>query len=197
VYLWDKSLRSDNEDGSQTSNKPDRPERVVHGEVRVVIASLIGLMVLVGTVVGRRRDPLDQGVAYSLACCGMLLVSPLAWGHYYMAEAPAVLLVPIWIWRRGMARAATAAAVIPLVLTLAYYIAMGTVGTLGLLGLGMTAWFIAACVLMLWLEFRGWIERRRVAPGTTDRSGRIPHFECHRRAKSEGARPSQGVARAR
>ena len=35
-----------------------------------------------------------------------LLVSPLSWGHYFMVELPALICVPIWLWKLGMPIAA-------------------------------------------------------------------------------------------
>jgi hypothetical protein len=152
VYLWTKGIVPEPEPGEESKVQPESPDRAPNKGVRVVIAGLIGLLVITGFVIGRRGDPLDQAVSYSLACCGMLLVSPLAWGHYYMAEAPGVVLVPLWIARRGWPRAALVLATAPLILTLAYYMSMDRVGALGLLGLGLTAWFVLVCVLLLVLE---------------------------------------------
>jgi hypothetical protein len=188
VYLWDRSFGSERRVKANGDERPDRPERVVHAEVQVVIGGLVVLMAAIGFVVGRRGDVLDQAMAYGLACCAMLLVSPLAWGHYYMAEAPAVMLVPIWIWRRGMPRAAAVAAVIPVVLTWAYYLGMGTLGAMGVLGLGMTGWFIATGLLILGLEFRGWVEGMRCGRIIEARGGRMPHFERVGRKKADRAR---------
>src|SRR5262249_23704870 len=74
---------------------------------------------------------------------------PLSWGHYYMAQAPAVLLVPIWLLQRGKLTQAKVVAVIPPVLSWSHYLAMPRVGGLGLLGLGTTAWFLGVCGLIV------------------------------------------------
>ena len=189
VYLWDKTLGSESQTASSKVEKPDRPERVVHGEVWLVILGLIVLMSTIGFVVGRRADALDQAMSYSLACCGMLLVSPLAWGHYYMAEAPAVMLVPLWIWRRGLPRTAMAAAVVPMILTWAYYLGMGTLGAIGLLGLGITCWFIAICVLILGLEVHAWLIAGIGNVQKPARGAKAPHFE--RKARASSGHPGQ------
>ena len=112
-------------------------------------------LLAVGAVVGRRDNGVDGFLAYALACCAMLLVSPLAWGHYFMAELPALLCVPMWLSRRGMLRAARVAAVIPVVLSWAYYVAMPYVGGVGILGLGTAGWFLMACGLVIWAERSG------------------------------------------
>ena len=123
--------------------------------VRIAIAGILAALLAVATVVGRRGNSLDGFTAFGLACCATLLVSPLAWGHYFMAQLPALLCVPIWLARRGLPRAANAAAVIPVVLSWSYYVAMPYVGGLGILGLGTAAWFLVMCGLILWAELAG------------------------------------------
>ncbi len=124
----------------------------MHSGVRVVIVLILNLLLAVGVTVGRKLDPLEHATAYSLACCAMLLVSPLAWGHYYMAILPAALCVPIWLSARGMRRLAMVATVIPPILSWSYYVAMPYTGGLGLLGLGTTAWFLCTSALIVGIE---------------------------------------------
>jgi hypothetical protein len=152
VYLWGRSTARTGTSGSQPSPPPDRPERMAQPRVRVGIGVILALLLAVGLAVGRRNDRLDQATAYGLACCAMLLVSPLSWGHYYMAELPAILCVPIWLARRGSLRLAQLAAVIPPVLSWSYYVAMPYTGGLGLLGIGTTAWFLGSCAAILGIE---------------------------------------------
>ena len=129
-----------------------RADRMVHPAVRVVTGILIVLLLSVGLVLGRRKSALDQATAYSLALCATLVVSPLAWGHYYMSLVPAVLCVPLWLLSRGRPRLARVFAVIPPVLSWAHYVAMPYVGEAGVLGLGTAAWFLCACCLILWMQ---------------------------------------------
>jgi hypothetical protein len=149
VYLWDKATAA-----ADVHAKPlhDRPERVVHPAIRVVVGVILAALLMVSCSLGPNNDCLDQAVAYGLACCAMLLISPLTWGHYYMAEAPAVLLVPIWLLRRGRSTQAKVVALIPPVLSWSHYLAMPYTGEFGVLGLGTTAWFLGVCGLILGCE---------------------------------------------
>ena len=103
VYLWTKLTAVATAKSSAPAPHHDRGERIVHRGVRVVIALILSLLLAIGITVGRKVDPLDQASAYSIACCAMLLVSPLAWGHYYMATLPAALCVPMWLSARNAA----------------------------------------------------------------------------------------------
>ena len=148
VYLWSKSTRGSS--GSVERIIPDQPERIANPTVRIAIGFILILLLALATMVSRRGQALDAFSAFGLASCAMLLVSPLAWGHYFMAQLPALLCVPIWLSRRGLPRAARIAALVPVVLSWSYYLAMPQFGGLGLLGLGTAGWFLVACGLMIW-----------------------------------------------
>jgi hypothetical protein len=152
VYLWQKSTARATTTESSSAPARDRPERIVHPGVRVAIGTILGLLLAVSVVLGRRMDHLDQATAFSLATSAMLLVSPLSWGHYYMAGLPACLCVPIWLTRRKMPRLGMISAAVPPILSWCYYLAMPYAGGLGLLGLGTTGWFFCACGLILGTE---------------------------------------------
>jgi hypothetical protein len=122
-----------------------RPEPVASPAARVLIGLVLAVLLLVGGSLGRRGNDLDQATAYGLACCAILLVSPIAWGHYYSANTLAVLFVPSWLLRQGRPVQARVAAVIPPILSWTYYLGMPYAGGLGLLGLGTTVWFLAVC----------------------------------------------------
>jgi hypothetical protein len=118
-----------------------------------VVVSLLALCV----TIGRRRDPEDQVAAFGLSCWATLLISPLAWGHYYMIELPALLGVPPWLARRGRSVTAGVIAIIPALLSWAHYLRLRDLGPMGLLGLGSTAWFLAACGSIVGIEVATWI----------------------------------------
>jgi hypothetical protein len=82
----------------------------------------------------------------------MLLVSPVSWTHYYSAWLLAVLCVPLWLAHHGRPVLAKAFGALPALLAWIHYPLMEIVGPLGLLGLGTTAWFIAVCGTILWVE---------------------------------------------
>jgi hypothetical protein len=149
VYLLDKSTVFHSGRDSQGHTVPERPERIVHSSVRVLIGLILAALLMVGCLLGRQKDALDQATAFGLACCATLLVSPLSWGHYYMAQIPAVLLAPLWLLRRGRPGPARIVAVIPPVLSWTHYLAMPYTGGLGLMGLGTTVWFLGVCVLII------------------------------------------------
>jgi hypothetical protein len=149
VYLWNTAAAVGLGPDAQAKSSKERPERIVHPAVRVLVGFILAALLLVSWSLGRRKDYLDQATAYGLACCATLLVSPLSWGHYYMAQAPAVLFVTLWLLRRGAAVIVRAVAVIPAVVSWSYYLAMPYTGGLGLLGLGTTAWFLGVCGLIL------------------------------------------------
>ncbi len=181
VYLWSKSFRSGSPaplrfqppegatSRSQGASAPgtrgssgnvdgfthDQPERIANPAVRIAIGAVLILLLSLAAAVGRRGNPVDAYSAFALASCATLLVSPLAWGHYFMAQLPALLCVPIWLSRRGMPRAARIAALVPVLLSWSYYLAMPQIGGLGLLGLGTAGWFLGVCVLIFWAEFSG------------------------------------------
>jgi hypothetical protein len=185
IYLWDKEVPRLLGRESRPEGAPDRPERVVHGGVRVLIGLILAALLMIGCSLGRRIDLLDQSTAFGLACCATLLVSPLSWGHYYMAQAPAVLLVPLWLLRRGRVVRARIAAMMPPIVTWSYYLAMPYTGGLGLLGLGTTAWFLGSCGSILANEVAIWpasgrlgLQLRRLRSDPSHRSAdAAPHVK--------------------
>jgi hypothetical protein len=107
------------------------------------------LLLALGVSTGWRGDARGLVATYSLACVATLLLSPLSWGHYYMALLPAVLFVPLWLEGRGLPRTARLLVACPAALTWAHYAAPRVTGAFGLLGLGTTLWFLAVCGLAI------------------------------------------------
>ena len=108
---------------------------------------------LLGLRLGSRGGKLDLATGFSLGCVAMLVVAPIARGHYFMFLAPAAILVPLWMDRFAASsprvnRLVLAMAIIPAALSLLHYIALPIAGRLGLLGIGTTVWLIAAMVLI-------------------------------------------------
>jgi len=89
----------------------------------------------------------NLAIGFALSCAAMLVVSPVARGHYFLLLSPAVLLLPLWLDCRGRPRAGIIMASIPVVLSLTHYILLPYAGRIGLLGLGTTVWLMAAMVL--------------------------------------------------
>jgi hypothetical protein len=169
--------------------------------VRVANGVFLILLLAVAAMVGRRGNGSDAFTAFGLASCAMLLVSPLSWGHYFMAELPALLCVPIWLSRRGMLRAARIAAVVPAVLSWSYYLAMPQVGGLGLLGLGTAGWFLGVCGLIFWAARSG--ARDGVVDGLVQERGSAlpsrPHsvISPHPIFRARGGRRRRGLPASR
>lgn len=115
----------------------------------LVRITLLAALMLVGVRLGISGDaPLGQTAAFGLACAALLVVSPVARNHYFILFAPAVLFVPLWLDRVGRRRGAIVLALVPGALILLQYILLPYVGRIGLLGLGTTAWVLAAMVLI-------------------------------------------------
>jgi hypothetical protein len=139
---------------SHAATARDRHERIGHPVARLGIGAILIALGAVVIVLGRRQTTLDAFTAFALACCATLLVSPLSWGHYYMVELPALVCVPIWLYRHGRARAAKIAAIFPAIAAWTYYLAMPYAGALGILGAATTVWFLGASGLILSAELR-------------------------------------------
>ncbi len=115
----------------------------------VRVALLLALM-LVGIQLGIKGDPtLALAAAFGLACMALLVVSPVARNHYFSLVAPGVLFVPLWLARMGDSRRAHLLAIAPCILILMQYGFMPYVGRVGMLGLGMAGWLMAAMIWMV------------------------------------------------
>jgi hypothetical protein len=73
----------------------------------------------------------------------------LSFSLSFMLWLPAVIAVPIWLWRHERRRAALTLAATPAILTLLHYLALPTMGRLGVLGIGTTSWFLATISCMM------------------------------------------------
>jgi hypothetical protein len=110
--------------------------------------SLLMALLLVGTRLATQNDAaLSLAAGFGLACVAVLVLSPVARNHYFVLLAPGVLFPPLWLDRRGRRRAAIILALTPGVLILLQYALLPYVGRIGLLGLGTTAWLMAAMIL--------------------------------------------------
>jgi hypothetical protein len=160
VFLLGEQHRSDKAREPIDRAARDQAPRIGNRSVVVVIAAALAILMFVELVIGRRDDP-DASVAnFGLACTATLLVSPLAWGHYYMMMLPAALFVPLWLAHRGWVRLGMIAAAAPALFTWIHYLFLRQVGPLGLLGLSTTAWFFAVCGAIAFVEFNAPGEQR-------------------------------------
>jgi hypothetical protein len=109
-----------------------------------------GALVLVLLIAGLRltlRSESGALAGFGLACSATLIVSPVSWHYHYVLWLPALLFVPLWLHSEGRDRAAAVMAWIPCGLAVMHGVLLGVAGRLGILGLGHTAWFIAASAL--------------------------------------------------
>src|SRR5207302_406633 len=88
-------------------------------------------------------------VGFSLACVATLVIAPIARGHYFVLLLPGTMFVPVWLLREGRARWALWLAIVPPALTLLHYTLIDFTGRVGLLGIGTTLWYTAACLVVL------------------------------------------------
>jgi hypothetical protein len=133
---------------------PDRPPlrmmdaRSADVSLIAVRSTLLLTLLIVGLQLGCDRNiVLSQATGFGLACAAMLVASPVARSHYFVMWAPAALFVPLWLNCQGRIRAAVMMGTVPLVLIVLQYVLLPYVGRVGLLGLGATAWLMAAMVL--------------------------------------------------
>jgi len=142
--------------------------------VRGVQVIVLALLLVAGLAAGLRNDILGQAATYGLACLATVLVSPVAWSHYYVLWLPSLLFVPLWLMRQGQLRAARAVAAVPLGLIWAHYLAKPWPGQFGLLGLGTLTWFLAVVTLSILI-------RSYIPPHLTGTRGMIFHNPNRRR----------------
>ncbi len=127
-------------------------------QVVLVIRVLLGLL-LIPLAWRRSGSPLDRLAAFGLACTAMLIVSPVARGHYFMLELPAVLFVSLWMWRYKGSSWAVLCASIPAALSVMHYVFItfpqmfGPLKSgpllLGTLGIGTTLWYLVMAYILI------------------------------------------------
>jgi hypothetical protein len=106
---------------------------------------------------------LGQAATYGLGCVATVLVSPVAWTHYYVLWLPSVLFVPLWFVRRSHLRVARAVATFPVGLIWVHYLAKPWLGHFGLLGLSTVSWFLAVVTLSILIR-ASYTSPQRVRP---------------------------------
>jgi len=98
---------------------------------------------------GAQTDDIAWRIAaFGLACVAMLIASPIARAHYFVSLIPATLFLPAALLRVGRRSAAMWMAWIPFALVMAHYALMRIVGRVGLLGIGITIWFLCGSALL-------------------------------------------------
>jgi hypothetical protein len=136
------------EDASGASHAPVEPADM-HRALTGVKALLAVLLLAVVWRAARLNELLEIAAVSGLACTLALIVSPLSWAHHYLLWLPALVTIPCWLWQSGHARWAKRLAIAPCVLMVVHYVLLDWSGRAGVLGLGTTVWFIAACTIPL------------------------------------------------
>jgi hypothetical protein len=123
-----------------------------NADLALLIARIVAALLLVAAACrsASAGDELAQAATFGIACVATLILSPVARVHYFVMLWPAALFLPAWLLDQGRRRAAIGFAVAPAALVIVYYLSMKITGRAGLLGLGITAWYSAACVLLAW-----------------------------------------------
>ncbi|MFO0907687.1 MAG: glycosyltransferase family 87 protein [Isosphaeraceae bacterium] len=120
-----------------------------------ILRVTLGLLLLALIYKAARDGGRDtEALVPALGSLGIVVLSPLAWTHYYVLWLPAILIVPGWLIRQGHPRAAAASMVVPILLTWVHYVGPAAWNRWGLLGLGSSGWFLAIVVASLVLNTR-------------------------------------------
>ena len=145
----------DDQDVPLTAQQPLPPMPMDHPAAQYSLilarAVLCAAVLIVAWRLGTVGVRLDLAVAFALGCVAMLVISPVARGHYFMLYAPAVVFLPLWLQRHGDPKlwgtpVAGVLAVTPALLVVAHYSLLPVAGRVGLLGLGTAAWLLTALV---------------------------------------------------
>jgi hypothetical protein len=86
---------------------------------------------------------------FGLACAVPLIVSPIAWTHYYSILLPALVFLPYWMLRQGLRTSALLTTLVPGLLVATHFLRRSWAGPIGLLGIGITIWYFAAGLRIL------------------------------------------------
>lgn len=112
--------------------------------LQVIRLAIVGVAGWLAVRTARQNDPLAVTAVFGLAAAATLIVAPIARAHYFVLLLPGTLFVPALLLREGRPRVAALVAWMPAVLSLVHYAAMDIVGRVGLLGNGITVWYLIA-----------------------------------------------------
>jgi hypothetical protein len=116
----------------------------------IVLGRILALVSLLLFVVRAsfENKSFGRGTVFGLACIATLVICPVARACYYVLFLPAIPFIAGSLMETGKRRSAQFFACLPVALVWLHYLVLSTSGRIGLLGLGATAWFLAACVLL-------------------------------------------------
>ena len=125
---------------------------LVDAVLMVVRAIVACLTVAIGFRMAKAQDRLGQAAAFGMACAATLILFSIARGHYYVMLLPAVGFVGLWLLHHDRRGWAVTLSIVPCVLVISHYALLDIAGRIGLLGLGITVWYLAAGTVLLWPE---------------------------------------------
>ena len=125
------------------------PDQAIDRALFIARVAMMFLLILVGGVsLAATGTALTVAVALGLGAVGSVVFSPLSWGHHYAIIWPAAIFVPLLFLRAGRTRVAKVFAVSAAALTVGHYAFMSQLGPIGMLGVGMAVWFVAATIVL-------------------------------------------------
>ncbi|MEX2139784.1 MAG: glycosyltransferase family 87 protein [Pirellulales bacterium] len=119
---------------------------LVDHALRAAVVALLVLLVFAGWGIALRGDVATVAALFGLACTASLAVSPISWGHHYVMWLPGLVFVPHWLWQNGRRALAIGLAETACVLVIAHYLVLDHSGRVGLLGLGLTIWYVVGAI---------------------------------------------------
>ncbi len=168
VADFNKQTRNDWMDTVRAIAERRRADHLTRGVVLVARVVVLALLSLVSLLMIRRGDFAGQAASFGLASAAIVLVSPVAYRHYFVFMLPAVLFAPRVLALAGRTKTAIVAAIFPAALTWIYFLTKQWTGAYGMEGLGIAAWYFAVVAAILPIK----LPRRAVEP--SDRSSAAP-----------------------
>jgi hypothetical protein len=123
------------------ARQPNDP--IVRAATWAVRGMALMLLVVTGVALVAVDERVGSVAGFSLACSVPLIISPIAWTHYYSILLPALCFLPCWMMRQGLRTSAVLAVLGPGILLWLHYSCQSWAGPLGLLGVGITVWYLA------------------------------------------------------
>ncbi len=124
----------------------------------------LGLHSILATIDSLKYNRPGMAAVMGLAMVETLIISPISRGHYFMFLLPATLWVPLWLSRDRSRRWVIFLASAPGLLILTHDIGLHWIGRIGLLGIGMTVWYLVVLMDMLLMFARSKHEVEGVGP---------------------------------
>jgi hypothetical protein len=186
-----------------------RHDQALREKAWAVRGMVLMLLIVAGMALVALDEGAGTGAAFGLSCSVPLIVSPIAWSHYYSILLPALVFLPHWMLRQGLRASAVLAALGPGVLLWVHYLHQSWAGPLGLLGVGITTWYLAVGlrILAATASLAAKAQTRVTAPGLEESrrtppawrhdppSSALGHHDGPARVRAGRPRPGGGDSR--